>query len=77
VRHRVDLTPSSKMMLGAIAQELSIPDASLSTTAQMCIQSVYDNLVEGGVSFEEELSPTQRKLDEILSILQELQPEFD
>ena len=76
MRHRVDLSPSCKMMLKVIAQELGIPDLSLSTTAQMCIQSVYDNLVEGGVVFEEQLSPTQRKLDEILAILQELQPEL-
>ena len=72
MRHRVDLSPSGKMMLRAIAQELGTPDLSLSTAAEMCIQSVYDNLVEGSLVFEEQLSPTQRKLDEILSILQEL-----
>ena len=64
-----------KVMLKSIAEKLGASELSLSTLAEMCIRSAHENLIEGN-SFRMELNPTQRKLDEIINILHELNSEY-
>ena len=75
MRHRIDISPQAKVMLKSIAERLGAPTIALSTVAEMCIQSAYDNAVVGD-SFREELNPIQLKLDDIYNILQEVIPEI-
>ena len=74
MHHRVTISLQTKSMLATIKEKIGTPNMSLSLIAEMCIQSAYDNMMNGDC-FREELNPTQRKLDEILSLLQEVLPE--
>lgn len=73
-QHRIDISNKAKSMLLEIREELNSGKLSYSFLAEMCIQSAYDNLINGK-NFSSELNPTQRKLDEILILLQEVLPE--
>ncbi|MCH2209105.1 MAG: hypothetical protein MK132_25020 [Lentisphaerales bacterium] len=75
MRHRIDVSLQSKVMLKSIADKLEIANLSVSTVAEMCIQAVYDNLENGGLVFEERMNPTQHKLDEIIYMLEQALPE--
>ena len=74
MRHRVDISLQAKVMLKEIREQLGGNSLSLSLVNEMCIQSAYDNMINGDC-FQGELNPTQRKLDEILKLLQEVLPE--
>ena len=75
MRHRVDISPQARVMLKSIAERLGSPTMPLSTVAEMCIQSAYDNATVGD-SFREELNPIQLKLEEVYNVLQEVLPEI-
>lgn len=75
MRHRIDISPQAKVMLKSIAERLGARTMALSTVAEMCIQSAYDNTIVGD-SFREELNPIQLKLDDIYNLLQEVIPEI-
>lgn len=75
MRHRVDISFQSKAMLQSIADRLGTPELSLSTVAEMCIQSVHQHIHDGKIIFEGELNPVSQKLDMIISMLQEISPE--
>ena len=74
MRHRVDISLQAKTMLKEIREQLGGNGLSLSLINEMCIQSAYENMINGEC-FQVELNPTQRKLDEILKLLQEVLPE--
>ena len=74
VRHRVDISLQAKAMLKEIREQLGGNGLSISLVNEMCIQSAYENMINGEC-FHGELNPTQRKLDEILKLLQEVLPE--
>ena len=75
MRHRVDISFQSKAMLQSIADRLGTPELSNSSVAEMCIQSVHQHIHDGNIVFEGELNPVIQKLDEIISMLQEISPE--
>ena len=74
MRHRITISLQAKSMLATIKGKIGTPNMSLSLIAEMCIQSAYDNMMNGDC-FRDELNPTQRKLDEILILLQQILPE--
>ena len=74
MRHRIDISPQARLMLKNIAESLGKPNMALSTLAEMCIQSAYENVINGDL-LKEDLNPIQTKLDEIYTLLQELMPE--
>ena len=74
MRHRIDISLQAKVMLKEIREQLGRNGLNLSLVNEMCIQSAFENLVNGNC-FQAELNPTQRKLDEILKLLQEVIPE--
>ena len=75
MRHRVDISFQSKAMLQSIADRLGTPELSISSVAEMCIHSVHQHIHDGNIVFEGELNPVIQKLDEIVSMLQEISPE--
>ena len=75
MRHRVDISFQSKAMLQSIADRLGTPKLSNSSVAEMCIQSVHQHIHDGNILFDGELNPVIQKLDEIISLLQEISPE--
>ena len=75
MRHRIDISLQAKVMLKEISEQLGGNRLNLSLVNEMCIQSAYENMVNGNC-FQDELNPTQRKLDQILKILQEVLPEI-
>jgi len=69
-RHRIDISSQAKAMLLEIREQLDLGSINLSLLSEMCIQSAYENMINGDC-FTEALNPTQRKLDEILKLLRE------
>ncbi|MCM8541209.1 MAG: hypothetical protein NE328_13115 [Lentisphaeraceae bacterium] len=69
-RHRIDISSQAKAMLQEIREQLDLGSINISLLSEMCIQSAYENMINGDC-FNEELNPTQRKLDEILKLLRE------
>ena len=74
MRHRIDISIQAKTMLKEIGEKLGM-NLSISTLAEMCVQSVYENMINGDC-LRDELNPTQKKLDEILILLREVLPEI-
>ena len=70
-RHRIDISSQAKAMLGEIIEGLNLDKVSLALVTEMCIQSAYDNMINGDC-FKGELNLTQIKLDEILNLLREV-----
>jgi hypothetical protein len=70
MRHRIDISIQAKTVLKEIGEKLGI-----STLAEMCVQSAYENMINGEC-LRDELNPTQKKLDEILILLREVLPEI-
>ena len=61
-------------MLCEIRRRLGTDSYSYSLMTELCIQTAYDKIINGDC-FDGDINPTQRKLDEILSLLKELLPE--
>ena len=74
MRHRIDISIQAKTMLKEIGEKLGM-NLSISTLAEMCVQSAYENMINGEC-LRDELSPTQKKLDKILILLREVLPEI-
>ena len=74
MRHRIDTSIQAKTMLKEIGYKLGMK-LSISTLAEMCVQSAYENMINGEC-LRDELNPTQKKLDEILVLLREVLPEI-
>ena len=74
MRHRIDTSIQAKTMLKEVGYKLGM-NLSISTLAEMCVQSAYENMINGEC-LRDELSPTQKKLDEILILLREVLPEI-
>ena len=74
MRHRIDISIQAKTMLKEIGEKLAM-NLSISTLAEMCVQSAYENMINGEC-LRDELNPTQKKLDEILILLREVLPEI-
>lgn len=74
-RCRIDISLKAKTMLKEIRKELGNTSLSFSTVAELCLQEVYDRMMDADC-FTEEQNPTQRKLDEILTMLQQVLPEI-
>ena len=75
MRQRIDISPSTEMMLTTIKEVMGKDDASLSEINEMCVRTAHDNMLDGNC-FREELNLTQRKLNDIFCMVQEILPEI-
>ena len=74
-RYWVDIEKSTLHMLNEIIEEVDGIN-TLSEAISICVTSVHDNLKSGTLSSLDELTPTQAKLNKILSILELLEADL-
>ena len=76
MRHRIDITPETKMLLKDVAKELGEPNLGLSALTELCIQTAFHTVILNPIEmFLKDYEPILSKLDEIHSMLQEVLPE--
>ena len=73
--YRTEIAIEYKKMVKEIGESLG-GCLSNPQVVQMCIQSVYDNIQDGSYCALEDANPTQKKLDQIIEMLEEVMPEL-
>ena len=71
MKHRVDISEAARIKLSDISKQLG-DDRNASQIAELCIDTIHKNLHDGRFEISH-LDQTQKKLDLIIDLLQDLE----